>query len=262
VTYIIDGKKLAEEHRKALEAKLNNFKRKPVLVSILVGEDPASVLYTNIKQKKALDLGIDFLVAKFPAEANFEIVAAEIKRLNEDTEVDGIMIQLPSIPGLVGLIKPEKDVDGLLDDSPYMAATVRAIMSIIHNERIDLSEKKVVVLGSRGEVGSRLMKVLEAQVKKIVGVDKETKDLKTVTMGADLIVSSTGHYHILKGDMVKNGVVVIDVGSEKMPDGQVCGDVEFESVAPKASIITPVPGGVGPMTVISLMENVAEAVDR
>lgn len=264
---LIDGKKWAKVHGNTLKRKIKKLKKQPVLVSFLIGDDPSSVLYINLKQQKAKDIGIDFRVAKYGADASFDEVADHIHRLNADTQIDGIMIQLPLPKSFLGehtegetvdLIKAEKDVDGLRLDSPYLAATVKAIFSLLEDENITLRGNMVVVVGSDGEVGSRTVKALEDQKVRVIGVD-HGDDIEGVSRQADILISSTGQMHIIKGEMVKLGVVVIDVGSEKLADGKVVGDVEFASVAQKASYITPVPGGVGPMTVISLMENVVEA---
>jgi methylenetetrahydrofolate dehydrogenase (NADP+) / methenyltetrahydrofolate cyclohydrolase len=265
---IIDGKSHAQKHEENLRSKIQDLQKRPVLVSFLIGDDPGSVLYTDIKQNKAFDLGIDFQVESFLETTSVADVEARLYELNDDPDVNGVMIQLP-LPeefggkeralSLINLINPSKDVDGLRENSPYLAATVRGILSLLDDERIDLSEKKVVVVGAKGEVGSRLMVALSDKCKELEGIDRGTENLKTVTLTADVLISSTGQMNIIKGDMVKEGAVVIDVGSEKLEDGRVVGDVDFESVAPKAFKITPVPGGVGPMTVISLMENVVEA---
>lgn len=264
---LIDGKKWAKVHERSLQRKIKKLKKQPVLVSFIIGDDPSSVLYVNIKQQKAIELGIDFRVAKYDADASFDEVADHIHRLNTETQIDGIMIQLPlpesflsgsAEDELINLILSEKDVDGLRLDSPYLAATVKAIFSLLEDENITLRGKNVVVVGSDGEVGSRTVKALEDKSIRVIGVDQRD-DIESVTKQADILISSTGQMHLIKGDMVKVGVVVIDVGSEKLADGKVVGDVEFAPVAQKASYITPVPGGVGPMTVISLMENVVEA---
>lgn len=270
MSQIIDGRSLAKQHEGVLASQLRTRNHKPVLVSILVGSDAGSVLYTEIKQKKALELGIDFRVERFSEDTETHIIAAKILELNTDQSVNGIMIQLPlprnftkeESDNLIRIIEPTKDVDGLLEDSPFMAATVRGVMSLLEDEKVDLTDKTVVVVGAKGEVGSRLMKILESKSQRLIGIDRNTQNLTDLTKQADVLISSTGQPQLIKGEMVKKGVVVIDIGSEKMADGKVVGDIDFESVAPKASKITPVPGGVGPMTVISLMENVAEAARK
>lgn len=267
---LIDGKKWAKVHEGRLKRKIKKLKKQPVLVSFLIGDDPSSVLYVNIKHQKAIELGIDFRVAKYDCSVQFKKVADHIQRLNQELMVNGIMIQLPlpqsflsgsTEDELINLILPQKDVDGLRLDSPYLAATVKAIFSLIEDEKITLTGKNVVVVGASGEVGNRAVKAIKKRGIRVRGGD-QGDDIESVTKQADILISSTGKMHIIKGEMVKKGVVVIDVGSEKLADGKVVGDVEFATVAPKASFITPVPGGVGPMTVISLMENVVESVER
>lgn len=258
---IIDGKVLAKKHEQALREKIKKLTKRAVLVSFLVGNDPPSVLYTNIKKKKASDLGIDFRDRKFSKDTSNKVVADEIKKSNLDPEVDGVMIQLPSFPHLIDLIDPKKDVDGLTNQGRFLPAVVRAILSILEDENINLKGKKIVVVGSEGMVGSQLMKAFEQKGLNLSGVDKNVKNFSDFTKDADILISTTGVPKIIKGDMIKDGAVIIDVGIEKV-NGKLLGDIDFESVAPKASKLTPVPGGVGPMTVISLMENVVESVEE
>lgn len=263
---IIDGRRLAKKHESDLRTKIETLGKTPILVSILVGDDPASVLYTQIKKNKAESLGIEFRVEKFEDNVSTLDLEDLIRRLNQDNEINGIMIQLPlpsnlsdASDSLISQISGEKDVDGLRVDSSFLAATVRGIIEILNDEGVKLADKTVVVVGSQGEVGSRLMKVLECECQELIGLGKDSDNWSESILRADVLISSTGRVGLITGDMVKDGVVVIDVGSEKTKDGQILGDVEFASVAPKASKITPVPGGVGPMTVISLMENLVEA---
>lgn len=265
---IIDGRKLAEIVQQKLTEKIKNLPKTPKVVSILVGTDAPSVLYTNIKQKKAAEVGIDFEPLKFPENAEFSEVENSIKELNEDSEVNGIMVQLPLpeefLKGrddseLLELIDPKKDVDGLTKNSHYLSATAEAVMSIIEEENIEISGKQVVVVGASDLVGKPVAEEFRKKGIFVEVCDTKTADLKASTLKADILISATGVTGLITGDMVKKGVIVIDVGAEKV-DGKLRGDVDFDSVYPKASRITPVPGGVGPMTVISLMENVAEAV--
>lgn len=277
---IIDGRKLALKRQEKLIQEVKKLKKTPKIVSILVGDDAPSVLYTNIKQKKAEELGINFQPLYFslpplrcPHEL-FKEVVNKIQELNNDSSVHGIMVQLPlpeeflqgrSEKKLLNLIIPEKDVDGLNyahrahQTRSYMPAAVKAVISILKDENIFVEGRKVVVVGSSDLVGKPVAEEMEKLGAKVIICDKQTADLCHETLKVDILISATGVPGLIKGDMVKKGVVVIDVGAEKV-DGKVVGDVDFESVYPKASKITPVPGGVGPMTVISLMENVVEAV--
>lgn len=266
---IIDGRKLANFRQEKLVEKIKTLTKTPKVVSILVGDDPPSVLYTKIKQMKAEEIGINFQPIHLASpHVKWEVVCAKIKELNKDEGVDGIMVQLPLpvefLKGkddseLLELIDPKKDVDGLTKNGPYLSATAKAVMIIIEEENIEVSGKNVVVVGASDLVGKPVAEQLKEKGALVQICNTKTEDLKADTLKADVLISATGVLGLITGDMVKNGVVVIDVGAEKV-DGKLRGDVDFESVYPKASRITPVPGGVGPMTVISLMENVVEAV--
>ena len=265
---IIDGRKLAKEHQEKVKKKLAKLKITPKVVSILIGDDPPSVLYTGMKQKKALEVGIDFQPIRIPATENYEKVLDLINQLNDDPKVNGIMIQLP-IPEeflrghkkeeILNLIDGKKDVDGLTDKDIFLPAVVRAVMEILQDEKVKLDGVNAVVLGASKLVGQPVARELEKKGAIVTVCDKSTPNQNEITKKADIIVSATGVAHLVRGDMVKDGVVIVDVGAEKIND-KIVGDVEFATVAPKASKITPVPGGVGPMTVICLMENAADSV--
>lgn len=280
---IIDGKALAKWHERLIVKRIKSLKlgknerssssnegkpssaNKPTVASILVGEDPASVLYVHMKQKKAQELGIIFELFEYPSDASFEEVSERIIKLNKDKLTDGIMVQLPSLPGLIELISPKKDVDGLTGRGKYLPAAVRAVMTILEDEKINLKGKIATVIGSSELVGKPIAKELKKRGAKVTVCDIATKNLREETLRADILVSATGESGLVIGKMVKEGVVMIDVGTVVIKDrasDQVVGDVDFESVAPKASKITPVPGGVGPMTVISLLENVVDAAAK
>lgn len=267
---IIDGRKLALEHQEKVKEKLAKLHVTPSVRSILIGDDPPSILYTNMKQKKALDVGIDFQPIKIPATKDYEKVLNLINKLNTDPNINGIMIQLP-IPEeflkghqreeVLNLIDGKKDVDGLTDKGVFLPAVVRAIMEILQDEEVNLEGVNTVVLGASKLVGLPVAKELEKKGAKVTICNKETPNQEEIIKHADVLVSATGVAHLVKGYMVKEGVVVIDVGAKKIND-KIVGDIDFESVALKASKITPVPGGVGPMTVICLMENVADAASE
>lgn len=264
---IIDGKRLAEKREKKLRKKLGGLASKPRVVSILVGDDPSSLLYTELKRKKAQELDIDFRPMHFPAQSPFSNVAQAVSHLNQDKEITGIMVQLPLPEKFLGsrqsrelleLIDPQKDVDGLTANTPFLPAAVKAVISILEEEGVEVRGKRAVVLGESDLVGKPLAKELRSRGAQVTICNKQTPNISELTKQAQLIISATGVPKLLTGEMVSEGVVVIDVGAEKV-DEKVVGDVDFESVASKASKITPVPGGVGPVTVISLMENVVEA---
>lgn len=257
---IIDGKALADKLGKKLKLELSKLKERPLVVSILIGNDPNSLLYTQMKQKKAEEFNIDFLPMKFSVKSSFENVARKIQSLNETQEVKGIMIQLP-IPRdflrgkskweLINLIDPNKDIDGMNPGSPFVSATVLGVLKILEAIKIDFTNTVFGVVGSEGEVGKPLVEQLSMKnAKKILRLDKinpecNLDDLKL----ADVVISCTGVLGLINADMVKDGVIAIDVG---------LGDFDLE-VYKKAKMYTPKFGGVGPMTVISLMENILEA---
>lgn len=272
MTIIFDGKKLAQEKEKALRAKVDELKKQgiiPQLVSILIGNNPASKLYLGLKQKAAERVGVEFEKKEFPENVSLQEVIAQIKKSNQDEKVWGIIVQLPFElcsqgkpfkeieKQVLNTIDPKKDVDCLTKanlellkqgKSRFLPATVRGIMEILQIGKVSLEGKKIVVVGAKGFVGRPLVNYLRSLGNNVVGVDKETPDLKTKTKEADILISATGVPNLIKKEMVKEGAVVIDVGSPK-------GDVCFEEVKEVASFITPVPGGVGPMTVICLFEN-------
>lgn len=264
---IIDGRKLSQSHQLLVQEKLSKLSVKPSVKSILIGDGSPSVLYTSMKQRKAEEVGIDFEPIRIPITEYYEKVVELIQKLNNNPSIHGIMIQLP-IPDeflrghdkyeLLKLIDPKKDVDGLTENSPFLPAVVRAVMEILDDEQVKLEGINTVVLGASRLVGQPVARELQKKGAVVIVCDRSTPNQGEIIKKADLIVSATGVVGLVKGDMVKKGVVVVDVGSEKVGN-KVLGDVEFESVSPKASKITPVPGGVGPMTVICLMENVADA---
>lgn len=232
---IIDGKALAVERAEALKVKVAALPRKPKLAIVLVGDDPSSRIYANLKLKKAQELGID----------------AEIRQ-DINTDADGIIVQLPGGENLVDEIPPEKDVDGLTGRSGYLPATVLAILKIIGGS---LSGKTTVVVGQGRLVGKPLSDYLEKEGHKVIRCDTNTPDLKSETLKGDILVVATGVENLIKADMVKPGAIIIDCGSPK-------AEVDFEKVKDKVSAITPVPGGVGPLTVISLLENTVDAASH
>lgn len=257
---IIDGKAIADKLGEKLKKELGSLKERPLVVSILIGNDPNSLLYTQMKQKKADEFNIDFLPMKFPVKSSFENVVRKIKSLNETSEVKGIMIQLP-VPrdflhgkskwDLINLIDPEKDIDGMIGDSKFVSATVKGVIKILDEIGADYKNWTFGVVGSEGEVGKPMVEQLSMKnAKKILGLDKRNpecnmEDLKL----ADVVISCTGVQGLVNSDMVSEGVIAIDVG---------LGDFD-PAVFEKAKLYTPKFGGVGPMTIISLMENILEA---
>lgn len=255
-TIIFRGREFAQKREAQLAKKVEKLKEQgitPKLVSILIGDDPASILYTNLKKKVANRVGAEFSIINFPISTKPQRIIQTIKQFNKDDKVHGIMVQLPLPKGLTNSkllitnsIAPSKDVDGLRAASEFIPATVKAVVLIMKEASKYLFDK-VVVVGSTGMVGKPLVKLLRDLEYKVVGVDINTKNLEEKTKKADLVISATGVPGLIKKNMVKEGVVIIDVGSPK-------GDVDPE-VYKKASFYTPVLGGVGPVTIVSLLDN-------
>lgn len=273
MTKIFDGKKFAQNKEALLAKKVVDFKSKtgisPKLVSIIVGDNPASHLYLKYKQQSALRTGIAFEKVEFPESAKLDDLIAFIGEKNLDNKIHGIMVQLP-LParyeirdtryGVLNAINPEKDVDCLTQENfslletgkpRFLPATVKAILEVIRKTRPEMRGAHIVVVGASNIVGKPLALILSREGAKVTVCRSRTTDLAGQTKKADILISATGVPNLIKGNMIKEGAVVIDVGSPK-------GDVEPSAVG-RASFITPVPGGVGPVTVISLMENVFTA---
>ncbi len=260
---IIDGKEIAKKREAALREMIATYPSPISVVSILVGDDPPSVLYTNLKQKKAQELGINFRTIRIAQLTKFEEVIKTINELNKDLEIDGIMIQLPlpkdflaghQTKELIEIIKPEKDIDGLTSNRLVLPAAVKAVFIILEEEKISVKDKKCVMFGTSELIGKPLAKELNKMGGVVQIIDIDTQNPGEISKEADILISATGQIHLIKGSMVKEGAIVIDIGAEKR-DGKLYGDVDFEDVLPKVSKITPVPGGVGPVTIVALLEN-------
>jgi methylenetetrahydrofolate dehydrogenase (NADP+)/methenyltetrahydrofolate cyclohydrolase len=230
----------------------------------LVGDDPASVLYVNLKKKAAEKVGATLDVRSMMSDIGRVGIINLITNLNKDKSVHGIMVQLP-LPDnyskedrdeIINSIAKGKDVDGLRDDSPYLTPTVKAVLEVVREATPSNTLKawplKVVVVGAKGFEGKKICKVLKAMDYDVEGIDRKTNDWKLVTRSADILISVTGSPGIIGKDEVKEGAVVIDVGSPK-------GDVKTEEVKEKVSFISPVPGGIGPVTISCLLENLVES---
>lgn len=265
MTTIFDGREFARKKEQKLKREISALKKRgvtPRLVSILVGNDPASTLYVSLKKKAAERIGCEMKIEKFSSVKSVNQLIQLIKKLNKDKKVHGIMVQLP-LPkeivnyklSIVNSIALEKDVDGLRENSPFVPAAVRAVLQILDESRVKkLANPRTVVVGASGMVGRPLMKELKIKNYELRGYDIKTKNLGAKTLKADILISATGVPELIKGDMVKNGAVVIDVGSP-------VGDVRSNEVVEKASFITPVPGGVGPVTISCLLENLVIAAE-
>lgn len=275
---IIDGKLVAKETRETLKIeaeKLNALctEHKIGLAVILVGDNPASQVYVRNKIKACEEIGINSFLCKLPAESTFEEVADTIKSLNANADVTGIILQLP-LPkhldenALIDLISPNKDVDGChyvqkgrlwTGRDSLVACTPLGVMRLLEYYDIPLESKNAVVIGRSNLVGKPLAQLLLDKNCTVTVCHSRTQNLKDITSKADIVCVAIGKAKFLKADMVKDGAVVVDVGMDRDENGKLCGDVDFENVAPKCSYITPVPGGVGPMTVTMLLSNTIKA---
>lgn len=261
---IFDGKKYALQRERILKEETKGLKSKkitPKLVSILIGQDSDSERYLSLKQKAGKRTGIRLEIKRFSDTSSEKEIIEFIKKLNTDTEVHGIMIQLPIPKRLSGkqneilnTIVPEKDVDGMREDSPFLTPVAMAAMSVIADaeKRLLLNrQEKVIVVGAKGFVGRRIIRALEKTNYNIEGVDLGVGHIEKIK-GAKILISATGKPGLIKSSMVKKGVVAIDIGASK-------GDMDFDSVVKKATYITPVPGGIGSLTIVHLMENIMQA---
>ena len=274
---ILDGKALAASIKDGLRdrvAKLEvKYGRKPSLAVIIVGNNPASQVYVRNKVKSAIYVGMNSRLITMAEDATEEALLKMIDDLNRDPEVDGILVQLPlpkqiNEERVIDAIAQEKDVDGFhprnvsdlwLGRPCTIPCTPKGILRLIDESGIDLNGKTAVVVGRSNIVGKPVAKLLLDRNATVVIAHSRTKDLKAMTLQADVLVVAVGRPNMVTGDMVKPGAVVIDVGINRTDDGKLCGDVDFVSARLRASWITPVPGGVGPMTIAMLMENTVEA---
>lgn len=269
---IIDGRSLKKEKLAQLKLELEKMDRKLGLAVIQLGEDFASGVYVKQKEKMALELGYNFRHIKMDNTCLQEDVLDLIDKLNKDCSVDGILVQLPLPKHLnsnviLNRILPYKDVDGLSDYNKKMLeegrnglcpCTPLAIVSILNCYNIKVKDSKIVVVGRSELVGKPIVKLLKVMGARVDVCHSKTEDLASHTKEADILIVAVGKSSLIKEDMVKDGVVVIDVGINRV-DGKVCGDVDFSNVLKKCSYITPVPGGVGPMTIAELAQNVYRA---
>lgn len=275
---ILDGKALAQHLGRNLAEETNSLKShgiNPKFCVINIGEDPASKVYVRSKRKKAEKIGIKQMVYQLPEDESEEDVLRLIDRLNADAEVAGLMVQLPvpdqiDVDKVIERIDPEKDVDGLtpanigrlwMGKHFVEPATAAGIIALLDHYQIDLNGKNAVIVGRSNIVGKPLAALMLERNASVSILHSHTRNLGELTRRADILVSAVGKPHMIKAEMVKEGAVVIDVGINRV-DGQLMGDVDFDQVKDKASWITPVPGGVGPLTVEFLMEEVIKLTRR
>lgn len=272
MTTILDGKKLSQKILEGLKGKLSKLDKKPHLVVILVGEDPASELYVGLKEKRAKEIGMDSTVLKYPANTDEQTLLGKIDELNKDNGVHAILVQLP-LPkhieekDIIQAIDSKKDVDGFTWENagkisigvkPYAyPCTPKGIIKVLDEYNVEIEGKHAVIIGRSNIVGKPIAQMLLNRNATVTICHSKTKNISEITKTADILVAAVGKYKLITADMVKEGAVVIDVGTTKF-EGKNFGDVDFENVSKVASAITPVPGGIGPMTIACLMENTYE----
>ncbi len=275
---IIDGKKLAKKIRQELKEEVIKENLHPRLAVILVGDDEASKIYIRNKSRACEDVGIEFIEHILPTNTTMEELLELINKLNNDNEVSGILLQSP-LPGHMNIktafetINPEKDVDGFnpinigrleMNEPAFVSCTPYGVIRMLEEYNIDIEGKTAVVIGRSNIVGKPLIQLLLNKNATVIVTHSRTKNLENYTRQADILVSAIGKAKYIKADMVKEGAVVIDVGINRIkgdvPGKKVLvGDTDYSEVSKKASYITPVPGGVGPMTIAMLMHNVVKA---
>ena len=273
IATIMDGRALAAEVEVRLKLEVRRLKSlgvEPTLATILVGEDPASRAYVSSKQKAAARIGISSVGHRLPQETTAEELTTLIRGLNSDGRVNGILLQLP-LPGhldereMIEQINPEKDVDGLTSanagklfygSSDLVPCTPKGVMELLHRYQIRTASSLTVIVNRSTLVGKPLYHLLLGEDATVIMCHSKSTDLASVTRQADIVITAVGRrpQFVLTADMVKDGAVVVDVAMNRV-EGRLMGDVDFDGVSKRASFITPVPGGVGPMTVTMLMQN-------
>ncbi len=273
---ILDGKKLAKEIRKDLKREVEKLKVKgifPKLAVIMVGDNSSSEVYVKNKSFACKKVGIDFEEFFLDKSASEKELLELIETLNADKTINGILLQSPVPKGIdinkaFRTILPEKDVDGfhpmnvgnlVIGEDCFISCTPYGVMKLLEEYKIEIEGKNAVILGRSNIVGKPMVQCLLTKNATITVCHSKTKEIQDIIKQADIVISAIGKPHFVTSDMIKEGAVVVDVGINRLKDGTIAGDVEFESVEAKASYITPVPGGVGPMTIAMLLENVVKA---
>ncbi|WP_296626941.1 bifunctional methylenetetrahydrofolate dehydrogenase/methenyltetrahydrofolate cyclohydrolase FolD [uncultured Negativibacillus sp.] len=276
---IIDGKMLSLKLKEEMKGRIAQMKEEgivPKLVVVLVGNDSASQVYVRNKHKSCGEVGIESEVITMPEETTQQELLEVVERLNQDNSVDGILVQLP-LPKQIDektvlrAIRPDKDVDGFhpvnvgllsIGDECFAPATPSGIVVMLKEYGIEIAGKHCVIVGRSNIVGKPMAALMLKENATVTVCHSKTNNLAEITRQADILIVATGRRNTVTADMVKEGVVVIDVGMNRNELGKLCGDVDFENVKEKASFITPVPGGVGPMTITELLESTILAAKR
>lgn len=275
---IIDGKAISAQIKEELKDRVSQMKaegREVTLAVIQVGSDPASTVYVGNKKKACGYVGIRSLSYELPEETTEEKLLGLIEELNGRTDVNGILVQLPlpkhiSEDKVIGAICPEKDVDGFHPQSVgklcigqpgFVSCTPAGIIQLLKRSGIEIAGKECVVVGRSNIVGKPMALLLLRENGTVTVAHSKTEDLKSICRRADILVAAVGRPKMITREYVKEGAAVIDVGIHRMENNKLCGDVDYEDVAPVCGAITPVPGGVGPMTIAMLMNNCVESVE-
>lgn len=279
MAYLIDGKKISQEIKDELKEKVAAYKeqgRKAALAVIQVGEDPASSVYVRNKKNACAYIGIDSLSYELPESTTEEELLALIQELNQREDVNGILCQLP-VPKhidedkIIKAIDPKKDVDGfhpqnvgalLIGQKGYVSCTPAGIIQLLKRSGIEIEGKHCVVVGRSNIVGKPMAVLMLRENATVTIAHSRTKDLKDLCKQADILIAAIGKPKFFTAEYVKEGAVVIDVGIHRQENKKLCGDVDFDDVEPHVSAITPVPGGVGPMTIAMLMNNCVASVEE
>ena len=270
---IMDGKAYSKEILEQIKHKVDKLQKKPSLAVILVGDDPGSQIYVNSKEKTACELGFVSKTFRLKENTDPKELKDLILKLNSDKNTDAILLQLP-LPehfveqDFIELIDPKKDVDGfhplncgklMTNSNPYaISCTPKGIIKLLKKYNVEITSANVLVIGRSNMVGKPLAQLLLAENATVTVAHSKTKKLAQIASKADILISATGINGLVTKDFVKNGAVVVDVGIFRDENGKIKGDVDFEEVSKIASLITPVPGGIGPMTIAMLMENTLE----
>ena len=278
MAYIIDGKKISQEIKDELKEKVTLLKaegKNATLAVIQVGNDPASSVYVNNKKKACAYIGIESLSYELPEETTEQELLDLVERLNEDDSVHGILVQLPvpkHIDGdkIIQTISPKKDVDGfhpenvgnlVIGEKGFVSCTPAGIIQLLKRSNIEIAGKNCVVIGRSNIVGKPMALLMLRENATVTIAHSKTQNLKEICKTADILIVAIGKPQFITSEYIKEGAVVIDVGIHRDENNKLCGDVKYDEVEPLASAITPVPGGVGPMTIAMLMNNCVEAME-